>query len=843
MNQDANDLLYSNTYIPKISSIELNIDRQEFQEYFEQEKIKRKRDSLLAPSKNINLDLESKRFIKTVKTFASIDSRDRDTIAFPNPNTFRIFLGKTFINVKSIRLASMEFPNTASVISSSNNLIYWRNKRDIELNIIDTITQTYPVYKTSLHTGSYVVNTLQTEIGKQLKLVKRENNFGDFHYFLVNLDINTDVVTFTSLILTQLPNNPFTTVAGTGVISVNAPSHGYTTGQVIYFIGAVNSAGITGTEINDAHSIIVINDDTFQFETVTKANTSGSAGGGNTKTGKLAPFQLLYGEYSGTIAPKIGFLNENSSQQLVVNITSMQNLYLAHITMSTPHGINVDSIGTLCSINGSNTSPSIDGNKTIIQILSSNSIIVSINSPLIVPSINNGQITIGANTFDVSSIENFINDTILVEFFTAHRYTPLDSGKKISLFNTTTTPIFDGENTIFSVISDTRLVLYGKLLPSGGITTSVYGEAGFIPVFKPLESVYKPITDITTGGTTIITCPGHLLKVGDSIRLFNLYTIPPVRDIYNVNSVLNSDQFSIDFYTLSFENTTILDGTAAIGTSLVYLTFPNHGFNNITSITNASSGTADIQTLLPHGLTTGDTVRIMQTNCFPIVDGHYIITVVNVDVFNITIPLTLTTIGTFGIIGMNQDFFLYNSDEFGGFTSDVLNNNRFIVRDIIDQNTLTFIINANYSTKSEMGGGSSLYMNSLLHGFNGVQTNTKNGVIDKSISLEGENYCFLVCPQLGTMLNTGSVENIFARIILDQSPGAMIFNFLSNPKTFDVVPLDKLEYLDFSIVNYDGSLYDFNYLNYSFTIEITEVIDTSEHFNISSRRGIQDTRN
>ncbi len=126
----------------------------------------------------------------------------------------------------------------------------------------------------------------------------------------------------------------------------------------------------------------------------------------------------------------------------------------------------------------------------------------------------------------------------------------------------------------------------------------------------------------------------------------------------------------------------------------------------------------------------------------------------------------------------------------------------------------------------------------MYHGFNGIQTNTKNDLLNRSINLEGENYVFLCCPQLGTMMNTGNVKDIFARILLDQSPGSMIFSFLSNPKDFDTVPLNKLSELEFSIINYDGSLYEFNDLDYSMVLEITEVIDTTDVFNISSRRGV-----
>jgi hypothetical protein len=69
----------------------------------------------------------------------------------------------------------------------------------------------------------------------------------------------------------------------------------------------------------------------------------------------------------------------------------------------------------------------------------------------------------------------------------------------------------------------------------------------------------------------------------------------------------------------------------------------------------------------------------------------------------------------------------------------------------------------------------------------------------------------------------------------------MVFSYLSNPKVFDSVPLNQLNELEFSILNYDGTEYEFNDLDYSFTLQITEVIDITDNFNLSSKRGIIDT--
>jgi hypothetical protein len=114
---------------------------------------------------------------------------------------FKIFF-KTFYNVKTIRLSSIEFPNTNAVINTSNHHIYWRNRNNIDEDILNPITKTYTDYSVQLRVD--VASSLQNEMANKLGLVKRSNNLGSFHYFIVNLDIDTDVVTFTSLILTQL---------------------------------------------------------------------------------------------------------------------------------------------------------------------------------------------------------------------------------------------------------------------------------------------------------------------------------------------------------------------------------------------------------------------------------------------------------------------------------------------------------------------------------------------------------------------------------------------------------------------------------------------------------------
>jgi hypothetical protein len=852
MDIDENDILFTNSFIStprqsvgipdKLSGIEYN---DEFKTYYKRQSrasgaSDTGNENIVEGENNSNL---VKRYIRQVNTFVSVDSRDRDKVVYPTPSNFKIFLGRTFYNTRSIRLASMEFPNTNAVINSTNNRIYWINEEDIIDDIIDPVTLTYPVYSVELRIGSYIASKLEDEIQGKMNLIKRRNKTGDYHYFDVNLDIETDVVSFTSLILTQLVGNPFATISGTGVINVDSPNHGYITGETIYFVGARQVAGIPSNLINGPQVITVINADLFQFEIQTKANSSDNGGGSNVKSGKLAPFQLLFGDYEKTVAPNIGYLYENSSEQVVTNIKSMNNIYQVQISVTGNHGMGVDNIGDVCTISSSSTTPNIDGSRVITSILSNTSFLVSVNAELTVPSFDIGQVVLATGTYDITSIENFKSKTTLVEMFTEHNYTHHNNGQSISFYNTVSQPSFNGENVIFSVISSTEMIVYGELLTGGSVNVVNEGDGGYTPMYSPLTTRYTPINAVSNGVLTTITAPNHGFIPGDKVKIYNVFTVPSIIDktdgVQTVFTVPNSNTFTIAVETYS---TNDLIGESFVGSSIVNMTFPGHGMNTITSITNYAAGYILVQTFLPHNLVTGSFVRIMETNTVPNVDdGEYLVDVISSDSFTIPYPVTLTVSGTYGIIGMSLDFSLYGATKIGGFLEENINNTKFTVREIIDENNFLFDIPNYYSTSYEVGGGSSLFINSLFHGFSGVQQNTKNGIIQRSISLEGENYALLVSPQLGTMLNTGNIKDIFARITLDQSPGAMVFNFLSNPKIFDTSPIDKLDELEFSMVNHDGDFYEFNDLDYSFVLEITEVLDTSENFNQSSKRGLTDT--
>lgn len=858
---DSNGVYTSNAYLrlPQLEDSQYNRD---FEEYYKKYLEESRRKAVIKNIENhskittdaydpydtippmLDIELPKRRF-DLVKTYVNVDSRDRNKITYPKPNNFKIFLGRTYNNVTEIRLSSVEFPNTNAVINSTNNMIFWRNQEDIEQDIIDNITKTYPVYASNLRIGSYISMSIQNEITSKMTAIKRLNNTGEFHYFIVDLDLDTDIVSVTSLILTQLNIDPIATTAGIGLVTVTAPNHGYINGDTIYIVGSKSTSGIPAAVLDGPHTINVINTSTFQFEVNVKAGETAIGGGNTIKSGRLAPFQFLFGEYKTTIAPNLGYPLENSSQRIDTMIKKMSNIYQVKITLATPGPFANTGvyINQPCVISGTDNAI-LDGTRSVSRVHDQYTLIVVVNSNLDIPVYGAGTLQFNGTDFQIASVLRNDIKCVLVETFTAHSLTLDDINNTVEFYSTISAPKYDSSNVIFSVLTDVHFIIPGDLLDGGDVNVSIYGDAGGMSRVKPLTTVVKPVSGIIPGAlTTVSITGGHNLSVGDKVSIFSeaeqTITTPPLNGILTVNSVLSSTSFTVDTLTNTVDSDLVARGKVFLGYPDVYVSFPYHGFNFIVSVVSIidTGFNVEIVTQLDHGLATGDTVRISGTDCTPSIDSGYVIKVMSLDTFRIFVPGGISSPGMSGALGISNELYIYGAHEIGGMMPTDINGIKYTVHTVMDEHNFMFKSNT-YATRSEQGGGNNIYISSLRHGFSGIQTNTKNSILNRSINLEGENYSFLCCPQLATMQNTGRVENIFARIALDQSPGNVVFSYLSNPKIFDTTPLNKLDELDFSIVNYDNTLYEFNDLDYSFVLEITELKDVSETFHQSSRRGV-----
>ena len=928
MDIDPNDLLSTNVFITK-PDLNPNVARdsnEEFKKYYEKEIQRQNESKIQASIKKIELkDIsysedtddnnllntnsfnkntgnsgnssgengQISRFIRETKTLVSIDSRDRIKTLYPKPNNFRIFLGKTFANVKKIEMVSLEFPNTDTVINTNNNTIYWRNQEDIDLDIT-TLNEgiiSYPTYSVTLRSGSYTSSTLQNEIVSKMNSVRRKQGtssngsliIGDYHYFVASLDVDTDIVTLTSLTLKQVPNNGLSTALGSGVITVSLPSHGYSTYDMVYIVGSKAVGGITSTILTGFHQITVVNANLFTFEVNVKAADTTEGGGNTIKAGIKAPFQLLWGENSFTVAQNIGFPLENSSQLIKTNVSNIENYYQMTINLAEHHHFlkTYDYISQPIQIGYLvGTTFVAFRTYTITDITGTNSILVNVPDNEVFQLLNNNvqasMLRFNNTDFNVVSYEQYLVPSILLTTFTDHNYRLDDIGSTIKLSDTVDPRVindvsYDGDYILYGVPSNTELVIRGIVADVNTHINPIYGT---LPRKSPLSTWTVKITELVPNFikiadkyySKVITDVPHKLYVGDSVMFNNIVSTPILSNSYKITSVLDNKTFLFEKEFVSLDTNNIIQGTAFIGTGLITVSYPSHGFNNIVGIENGTpydiivneeltitNLPIIISTLNKHNLAVGDIIRLSGTNTTPSLNGggYEVYQVIDNDTFSIirkptsftelTVPTNVS-----GILGLSHEFYLYGMNDLGGISKEILNGVKYTVRDIIDENTFTFMLSSSFATstaKCELKGDHQcdVYISSLLHGFNGIQNNTKQGVLNRCINLQGEDYCFLTCPQLDTMLNTGSVKNIFARISLDQPPGYVCFKFLSNPKHFNTVPLDKLTELDFSITNYDGSLYEFNDLDFSFTLEITEVSDATKSFNVSSRRGITDT--
>jgi hypothetical protein len=356
---------------------------------------------------------------------------------------------------------------------------------------------------------------------------------------------------------------------------------------------------------------------------------------------------------------------------------------------------------------------------------------------------------------------------------------------------------------------------------------------------NPLSCTLLPITNMITGRVTTVVSPNHGLLVGDIIQFNDLITGPSLSQdpryfggIISVYAVPSPDAFIIDFPTHSadFSN-------ATIGTRLFSMHFTNHGFNKIVSIDQYAVNQVLITTLYAHGLVSGENVRLNQTNSVPIIDGYYYnIIVISLDSFTVgnpvdpltpnILPLTITRSGFNGILNANQTFYLYNVVQFGGFTTAQLNSVPFNIRTIIDENNFTFTGSYGFSTSNASGGGLGIRINSLLHGWNGIQTNSPNGVLNKPVKLSGDNYAYLCVGNLpsDTVVTNGPCKNILAKAFIVYNPGIVIFNQFDSATLEFTNPIERLDHLDLTVVSPDNKITTFGGLDYSMGIEFTELV-------------------
>ena len=110
-------------------------------------------------------------------------------------------------------------------------------------------------------------------------------------------------------------------------------------------------------------------------------------------------------------------------------------------------------------------------------------------------------------------------------------------------------------------------------------------------------------------------------------------------------------------------------------------------------------------------------------------------------------------------------------------------------------------------------------------------------ITNNSIQLSGDDYVIMVAKPLETYISVGPIKSAFAKIILCDTPGKVIFNsFVPTHRFYDDI-LHELSDLEIAFYTPNGKLYNFNGLDHSFTLEIITVQDIPQGTGKSANTG------
>jgi len=113
----------------------------------------------------------------------------------------------------------------------------------------------------------------------------------------------------------------------------------------------------------------------------------------------------------------------------------------------------------------------------------------------------------------------------------------------------------------------------------------------------------------------------------------------------------------------------------------------------------------------------------------------------------------------------------------------------------------------------------------------------KINIENNSIKMSGENYIVMIVNPLNQIESVSPVSKFFSKIILCDSPGNILFNTFVPTINHYEDPLHEVFQLDIEFRAPDGSLFDFNGCDHSFTLEFTVVADIPEGTGINANTG------
>jgi hypothetical protein len=106
------------------------------------------------------------------------------------------------------------------------------------------------------------------------------------------------------------------------------------------------------------------------------------------------------------------------------------------------------------------------------------------------------------------------------------------------------------------------------------------------------------------------------------------------------------------------------------------------------------------------------------------------------------------------------------------------------------------------------------------------------------VNLSGDNYIYLKSPGIGQITSVNGITNILSKIQLVMPPNNFLFNTFGESKTIFDPLITELSQMRFQLVTKTGASYSLGNLEYSFTLEFTEVQQIPEETNINSKLAV-----
>lgn len=662
--------------------------------------------------------IKQERYNKPRTAVVTIDSGDRNKELYPNPNHYKITFNRELINVRSIRLISSEFPNTAQTVYSEITNLYW-------ISLEDTTTV---YYNAILDPGNYTAPELIDHITSRMNSVNRYSD-NTPHEFIVTLSTQSNIIHFQSIQGTFLPTDPISLTAGSRVITVNHPGHTFRTGDFVVIVSSTDVGSVSMSVINTTHEIIFVTANSYQIVIATVSPESLSGGGSAVKAGVNKPFMFMN---SNTDIPMelLGFPQQDSASALeypieyidptppdldvAVTTPRVINQYTGPAWLkSTGHTLQV---GDRVKIRNTDTIPSINGVMVVTEIpdattddlnyfsvgktTASGTVVKVVNKQSVYTNTNLGY---AVESFDISmryisAIAEQINSFITAA--TPHLLTNISN---VYIAYTDTSPSIVGVNGVSSIVFSPPDPL------KFSIDTSIIGVLSTNPVqefVQITQASSNAITSIYRKNNGILTLGSSVTFDGRSplgVTPFLVYIGLPADPLKTSWAVPDLNSYNSGLFTVLFTNfpgtteafsdssiieltTEIIDITGGPGSrEIVIVDSGTTSIVDITSIQVANTGYIGIPVPLnttPFALyPTLNSIYVVHT---PIINGYH--TDAQENIYDIAYPngstfslINNTTIPSPPVL-TQQESFVYSTGSYGSVTG-VYKTNNGLIRD------------------------------------------------------------------------------------------------------------------------------------------------------------------